>query len=504
MHLYLCTPYISSSFNPYILIRQNEVRNNQKGIYLNESSNAWVLQNEVFIPSHANATYNCVGIEAYLSGNHTIEHNEIYGLGTLPPLSSSAYWASHPTLSAPAESKKRGIVSRASDNNDIKCNYLENVSYNLVCEDDNPNTYFTGNEMKSGNRGFVVANNGVCYDQVSATTPCENIWSGTWAGYSKLFSFYSDNTNFIGFNQIFLRTPLQATPLDNGTTGFFPMMLTSVTIPNYPVDLCGDNGGGHSAMFFGNGGQGDSSTNNAYEMLAEATELTEAEAITLHNILLNKAYNCLKAGVELPLETEMVEAEAGVETAIGDIDFSSASTLNESMNTDFTASLISQQINRYRLANLQTFEWYPTDSEIEIITAIANLCPKNYGRGVYYARNILEEVLGIESNYEDACAETTQNSNRSTVPNPVLKFKSLGKAYPNPISLQNSKVFNVEVASTSSARLFSLHTGSILQEWKLETGIHALELPPFLLPGIYTLQFSDAKSSSSIKLVVQP
>jgi len=507
IHTYDCDPITNTQNSPYLIFRDNYVANSMVDIFIESTTSAWVYNNKIYIPSHSVYSTPCIGIHTLLGSDHLVEHNEVYGNGTLPALFSGT-WPS--TMNNPAEAKKKGIMSELSDDNRIRCNYLENVSWNLIAWDLNINTKYTSNTMHQGNRGYVVADDGDAGDQVSPTSPCENLWTGStgwWGNNRKVFSFYSNAT--AGFNQLYLRTPVQASPSDNGTTDPLSLALvtlTPVTLTSYPTNLC-DQGGSNNAMAAG-GDDGlntfDLEDNSLYKSLIAKATLTETEAVKLHDLLVYQSINQIMNNVELTTELGIFEAEARAELALQGSDLEAAVSFTEAMNTEFTASLIQQQVNRFRIANRQSEEWIPTDSDLSILTSIANLCPKQYGRAVNQARSILANYLHESTDYETNCEDLVQNTERNSIKNVLQVLSKRVLISPNPISIKNLEV-TLDLLFSGTVKLFSLNSGTVLQTWQLEAGKNNIQLTAEIVPGIYGISFLDSEGIfSTQKIVIQP
>jgi hypothetical protein len=323
-----------------------------------------------------------------------------------------------------------------------------------------------------------------------------------------VFSYYSDAT--AGLNQLYLRTPVQASPTDNGTTD--PLLaafvlLTPVTLTSYPTDLCDQGGGSNNVMAPGGDGEinaFDLENNSIYNSLIAKATLSESEAVMLHDLLVYQTMNSLRNNIELATELNPFEAEARVELSLQESALSEALSYTEAMNTDFMASLIQQQVNRLRIANRQSIEWVPTEKELTNLNSIANLCPKQYGRAVKQARSILANYLHEIVEYENDCVDYIQNAERNAFTNTFqIQAKNIIVS-PNPISIENQDL-TITLLFSGTVKLFSLNSGIELQSWQLEAGKNVIKLNGDLKPGIYGVTLFDTNNKvSTQKVVIQP
>jgi len=503
IYVFNCNPDVIASSSPYMIFRTNQISNNQKGIRLDDSQGAWITENIIEMPDYNLYKPESFGIHANIGSGHLIEHNKIIGLGSMPGLYSGT-WPSTPPTSPPAvEQQQKGILNDASNDNDIKCNYLENVSWNLVVSGTNNNTKFTVNEMNAGNRGYVVYNNGSAFDQVSATTPCENTWTGSWATDRKVFAYYNPPT-YTANNRLYLRTPIQVASTDNGSTDYFNFVpITPVTLSTSPTNLCGDDGGsGNNAMAYGGDNSFIEESNGYYQTLLEKSELSATESVILHDLMVYHAKNALFSGEEVPSEMSLVESEAKVELALNASDFEAAYFWNDNMNTDFQASSIQQSVNRFRIPMLQEVTWTPTDEDFNTLSAIANLCPNEYGRGVKQARIILENYLDANIEFENTCEVISDNTERKMYNNPSIGLPLQIKISPNPISVQEQGNLSIDASSAGIANLISIQNGKLIRSWHFEKGVNQVLLDNTVSPGVYLLSYKDLKGTIVNKKVL--
>jgi len=219
-------------------------------------------------------------------------------------------------------------------------------------------------------------------------------------------------------------------------------------------------------------------------------------------LMVYHAKNALFSGEEVPSEMSLVESEAKVELALNASDFEAAYFWNDNMNTDFQASSIQQSVNRFRIPMLQEVTWTPTDEDFNTLSAIANLCPNEYGRGVKQARIILENYLDANIEFENTCEVISDNTERKMYNNPSIGLPLQIKISPNPISVQEQGNLSIDASSAGIANLISIQNGKLIRSWHFEKGVNQVLLDNTVSPGVYLLSYKDLKGTIVNKKVL--
>ncbi len=391
-------------------IAANTFSNVSIGVKVTATSVGLRISNNTFT-IHPSGT-NPKGI--YITGSNavTADNNTIYG--SLTSTNLATWNVNH-----------HGILCENSPGCKIKCNTITQTGVGVEYKGGNSSPgdgLLKNNFVYPMRRGLVLSNGGIVGMQGSntgtVTGASANLWTGAWPAANNA----DPNQTYVGgplggtIPSISANSPLWVrsteVPFDNGwaapsspvhlynfaTTTFTTAVNDYTSCPTILTSGLKVSAGGSSIEdrdedFVRYINTILPSTNAGYtpqdKFLLKQFMFDDLTQTPSSNVTLVNFYN--------QQQNTAINAYADIDSLLANGNLNLASTKNSSAST---TNDITQTQNAYNILYINGIQ---SNTDLDNLAAIANLCPQQYGNAVYEARALLQSITFLSKDYNDSC-----------------------------------------------------------------------------------------------------